>query len=81
MRSQIVIITTFVVTLFNGVQLFAQSNGPANGPPTPNSDRMPGPPVDASMPIDDNIIILLIAGIALGVYYVYTLRAAKKKAV
>ncbi len=77
MRSQIVLFVALVVSLFNGVQLSAQSQGP----PAPGSDRTPGPPIDASMPIDDNIVFLLIAGLVLGVYFVYTLNIAKKKAV
>ena len=84
MRSKIVLFISLTFTLFNGVQLFAQSSGSKNGPPAPNTNRMPGGggpiPVDAPLPIDDNIMILLIAGIALGVYYVYTSRTAKKKA-
>ncbi len=83
MRSKIVLFISLILTLFNGVQLFAQSSGSNNGPPVPNTNRMPGGgpiPVDAPLPIDDNIVFLLIAGVALGVYYVYTSRTAKKKA-
>ncbi len=80
MRSKIVLFISLILTLFNGVQLFAQSSGSNNGPPVPNTNRTPGPPIDASLPIDDNIVFLLIAGVALGVYYVYTSRTAKKKA-
>lgn len=75
MRSQIVLFLALAVSLFNGVQSIAQSKGP----PAPNPNRMT-PPIDASMPIDDNVVILLVAGLVLGIYYVYTLKAAKKKA-
>lgn len=76
MRSQIVLFLTLAVSLFNGVQSFAQSSGP----PPPNSDRTPTPPIELSMPIDENIVVLLVAGLLLGVYYLYNLKAAKKKA-
>lgn len=76
MRSQIVLITALMVSLFNGVHSIAQSKQP----PVPNPDRTPGPPIDASMPIDDNLIVLLIAGLLLGVYYVYKKNIFKKKA-
>lgn len=76
MRSQIVLIIALAVSLLSGVHSFAQSSGP----PEPNPDRTPGPPIDAGMPLDDNILILLMAGIILGVYYIYCLKASKKKA-
>jgi hypothetical protein len=80
MRSQIVLIFTLANTLFNGVQLFAQSNSGSKGPPVPDSNRTPGgPPVDGMIPIDDNILILLLAGLILGVYYFYRVRATAKK--
>ncbi len=77
MRPQIVHILALGIFLFNGMQSFAQSTGP----PTPNPNRTPTPPIELSMPIDDNIVILLVAGVLLGVYYIctYTLRIAKKK--
>lgn len=77
MRSQIVLFIALAVSLFNGMQLFAQSNGDTKGPPAPNTNRTP--PIDASMPIDDNILILIIAGIALATYYFWQKRTAKKK--
>ena len=82
MRSQIVLIISLAITLFNGVQLFAQSNSGSKGPPAPNlskSSGPPGPPVDGMIPIDDNILILLLAGLILGVYYFYRVRATTKK--
>lgn len=77
MRPQIVHILVLAVFLLNGMQSFAQSKGPP--PPNPNRMTTPPPPIDLSMPIDDNIVILLVAGVLLGVYYLYTLRIAKKK--
>ena len=81
MRSQIVLIITLANTLFNGVQLFAQSNSGSKGPPAPNLSKSSGPPgpPEAMIPIDDNILILLIAGLILGVYYFYRVRATTKK--
>jgi hypothetical protein len=82
MRSQIVLIISLAITLFNGVQLFAQSNSGSKGPPIPDSNRTPGgpgPPVEAMIPIDDNILILLLAGLILGVYYFDRVRATTKK--
>lgn len=76
MRSQIVIITALAVSLLNGVHAFAQSKQP----PAPNPSRTPGPPIDASMPIDDNLILLVIAGLFLGAYFIYKRNIIKKKA-
>ncbi|EDM45301.1 hypothetical protein SCB49_05827 [unidentified eubacterium SCB49] len=71
------IFVSLVATLFNGVQLFAQTNGISEAPPTPD-ERTPIP--IEILPIDENIVYLFIAGLLLGVYYVYLVHFAKKKA-
>ena len=80
MRCKIVLFLLVIVTQFNGVQLFAQSVSGTQGPPPPNTSRTPLPPIDAMVPIDDNLIILVVMGLFLGAYFVYKNRVAKKAA-
>lgn len=52
-----------IVTLFSVMNVFAVPN-----PPAPNAKKPPPPP---GLPIDDNISVLLIMGMLLGVYIMY----------
>jgi len=79
MRSKIVILSLLTTSFFSGVQLYAQENG-GNNPPAPSFGPTPPPPPDGMIPIDDNLYLLVLAGITLGVYYIYRNRKIKKKA-
>ena len=63
MRPRIVTILILVVSLFNSVVSFGQAVKDSKGPPPPNNTRTP------ALPIDDSIILLLVAGLLLGVYF------------
>ena len=78
MRSQIVLFLSLILSLLNGVYSFAQSVGDTKGPPAPKTNRTPPFP-DQSMPIDDNIFILLVIGVVLGVCFFWQKRAVTKK--
>ncbi|MFC7356200.1 hypothetical protein ACFQO1_00755 [Jejudonia soesokkakensis] len=72
MRSQIVTILTIMFSFLSTAAVFGQrAGGPA--PPEP-ALRPPGGPVPPELPIDDNLIILLFAGIVIGVWYFYKKR-------
>jgi hypothetical protein len=58
-----------VVTLLGVTNIFAAPSLPA-----PGAKRPPPPP---GLPIDDNIVILLMAGILLGMYIVYKCKKTK----
>jgi hypothetical protein len=68
MRSQIVNILTLLFSFLSTVSVFGQRVGDS-APPQPR----PGP-TPPELPIDDNLIILLMLGICLGVYYFYKKR-------
>ncbi|WP_339697614.1 hypothetical protein [uncultured Marixanthomonas sp.] len=63
MRPRIVFILTIALSLYNSAFGFAQSVKDSKGPPPPNDTRTPG------LPIDDNITLLLIVGVLLGIYF------------
>jgi len=67
MRSQIVkkIATTTALFLLTGAIMFGQSVGGSSGPPAPTQDRGP------QLPIDDHLIILVVAGLLYGAYIAY----------
>ncbi len=60
MRPQIVTILTFVLLALSNSAMFAQKSG-ANPPPPPQ--RTP-----VELPLDNGILLLVIAGIVYGVY-------------
>ena len=64
MRPRIVTILILVVSLFNSIVSFGQAVKDSKGPPPPNTQQR-GP----LLPIDDSIILLLVAGLLLGVYF------------
>ena len=71
MRPQIVKILTLVLFAFNSTIMLAQSKGGDSGPPPPSQNRTPG------LPIDNNILILIIIGLLYGVYVTYKNHQAK----
>lgn len=66
MRSQIILILTIVLSLYTNVVSFGQSISESIGPPPPNEGGTINGP---QLPIDDSFIVLLIAGLLLGVYF------------
>lgn len=67
MRSRIIFILTIALSLYNSALSLGQSLAEKSGPPPPNEGggTMNGP----QLPIDDNILILLGLGLALGIYF------------
>lgn len=61
MRPQIVTILTLMLLLFNSSTMLGQTPDGGSGPPPPT-----GPPPE--LPLDNGLILLVIAGIALGIY-------------
>ena len=51
--------------------MLAQSKGGGSGPPPPSQNRTP------QLPIDNNILILIIIGLLYGVYVTYKNHQAK----
>jgi hypothetical protein len=50
--------------------------GSAGGPPAPNpagkmNGAMVGPPVGPGLPIDENIVVLVIIAVLFGIYIIY----------
>lgn len=66
MRPRIVKLLTIVYCFIAATPLLSQGHTAGAGPPSP-SRRPPGPP-ELPMPIDDNILILLILGLLYGIY-------------
>ena len=66
MRPQIVKILTIALFLLNSAGMLSQQRGGGKGPPHPQ--RTPTPP---ELPIDDNILILLVLGLVYGAYIAY----------
>ena len=60
--------------LYNVITLAVQASSSDKGPPPPSQNRGPG------LPIDDNIWILIIAGVLLGVYILYKRNSITNKA-
>ncbi len=67
MRSRIIFILTFALSLYSNVLSYGQSISESNGPPQPNPENKPAGP--AGLPIDDQILIILGLGLALGIYF------------
>ncbi len=66
MRSQIVKkIAAIALCFFTSAILFGQAGSGSSGPPAPTQSRGP------QLPIDDNLIILAIAGLLYGAYVDY----------
>ncbi|GHC44093.1 hypothetical protein SAMN05421855_101882 [Ulvibacter litoralis] len=67
MRPQIVKnIATTVLSILASTVMLGQARDASSGPPTPG--RGPLPPIDLSLPIDSNILILVVLGLAFGIY-------------
>ncbi len=66
MRPQIVFILSTALSLCSTVLSFGQSMSETKGPPPPKGGGTRGP----QLPIDDNIYILLLLGLLLGIYYI-----------
>ncbi|HBY67626.1 MAG: hypothetical protein CMC07_07330 [Flavobacteriaceae bacterium] len=64
MRPRIVFILTIALSLYNSAFGFAQSVKDSKGPPPPNETRTPG------LAIDNDLYILLVVGLLLGVYFI-----------
>jgi len=81
MRPQIVTILTFVLVFIINTPLLGMTalSGPGTGPPPPN--RMPDPPPELSIPVDDNLYILIAMGLLYGIYVYYKRTVKVKKAV
>ncbi len=73
MRPQIVRILTWVLFLGTSANMLAQRSTAGSGPPAPTSQRGP------ELPLDENILILLCAGLILGSYVAYKNMKAKRK--
>ena len=65
MRPQIVKILTFGLFIINSTYMLGQSPSGSSSPPPPSNNRGP------NLPIDDNILILILLGLAFGVYVIY----------
>ena len=64
MRSQIVTILSLLLSFLSTTSMLAQGSGPD----LPEPGRRPPPP---ELPLDQNILILIIAGVLLGIYFIY----------
>ncbi len=62
MRPQIVKILTLVLIIFNSTTMLAQRASP---PPPANNTRGP------QLPLDENIIVLIVIGLLFGAYITY----------
>ena len=72
MRSQIVKkIATTTLFLLTATIVLGQSGGGSLGPPAPAQNRGP------ELPIDDNLIILLVVGLLYGAYIAYKIYRVK----
>ena len=65
MRPQIVKILTLILLVFNSISMLGQTSNKSSGPPPPDHTLTPG------FPIDNNIFILLVAGLLFGIYVAY----------
>lgn len=65
MRPQIVKILTLVLLIVNSTYMLGQSHNGSSGPPPPSGTRGP------LLPIDENILILILIGLAFGAYVIY----------
>lgn len=68
MRPQIVKILSPVCCLLTAIPMFSQGPSSSEGPPPPNRMPSPDPFPELPLPIDDNIVFLLIAAMAIGLY-------------
>ena len=66
MRPQIVKIITLVCLFVTATPMLGQTPGVSQGPPAPTQG-----PTLPELPIDDNIIILIIIAIVYGVFVAY----------
>lgn len=69
MRPQIVTILTLMLLLYNSSIVLGQTAGGGSGPPPPT-----GPPPE--LPLDNGLILLVIAGLFYGVYVLLKRRRA-----
>jgi len=63
MRPQIVVILTLVLFFMNSFCMLGQATPATSGPPPPNQNFGP------ELPIDNYILLLVVAGVILGVYF------------
>jgi len=77
MRPQIVkkikILAPAVLCFLTSTMVLGQANNGSSGPPTPSQQRGP------ELPIDDNLMILLIIGLLYGSYVAYKRFRIKNK--
>jgi len=66
MRPQIVKILTIALFLLNSAGMLSQRSGGGKGPPAPGGQRS-----FPELPIDNNILILIVIGLAYGAYIAY----------
>lgn len=63
-----------VLFIYNVILLVVQTASGSQGPPPPDQNRPP------ELPIDDNIWMLLIAGVFFGIYIIYRRKRVTNKA-
>ncbi len=69
MRPQIVKTLASVLCFFACTIMLGQTAGGSSGPPAPSFGPCPGPgPCELGLPLDTNLVVLLIAGLAYGGY-------------
>ena len=75
MRPQIVKkIVVVALCFFTSAIVLGQAESGSSGPPAPNMSRTPP---ELGLPIDSGLLILIIAGLAYGMYVAYTKRQSK----